>query len=305
MNSTVAGEMMTGEIMTAPRTGLPSPSAAPASPSDRPVGRRAIGTGRRRGGRASARILLGQVAVLAGAVGVWWLVSLRAGTGTVSTPAQTFRALITLSGEGAFWKALLETSVTWAIGITVCAVVGIPLGVFVGSNRFATQSTRFIFDFMRTIPPVALLPLGLLLYGPTRTMVLLLVIAGGIWPLLIQSVYAAQQQEALLGDVARAFRLTRRSRFLDIFWPSSLPFVMSGLRVTGTICLLLTVLGELLGGAPGIGTEIQLAANATNIPTLYALVIAAACLGVAVNALLGVLRKRVLRWHPSVRGGTR
>jgi ABC-type nitrate/sulfonate/bicarbonate transport system permease component len=248
-------------------------------------------------------MLLAQLAVLAAAVGVWWLVSAHVGSESVPTPAQTVRALITLSGQGDFWSALADTSVTWAIGIAVCAVVGIPVGLFVGSNRFASRSTRFVFDFMRTIPPVALVPLGLLLYGPTREMVLLLVISGGIWPLLIQSVYAAQQQEPLLSDVARSFRLTRRSRFFDIFWPGSLPFVMSGLRVTGTICLLLTVSGELLGGAPGIGTQIQLALNSVDNPRMYAEVIAAAFLGVAANALLGVLRVRVLRWHPSVRGG--
>jgi ABC-type nitrate/sulfonate/bicarbonate transport system permease component len=250
-------------------------------------------------------MLLAQVAVLAAAVGAWWLVSLQVGAGSVPTPAKTLRALITLSGESAFWTALWNTSVTWAIGITVCAVVGIPLGLFVGSNRFASASTRFVFDFLRTIPPVALVPLALLLYGPTRNMVLLLVISGAIWPLLIQSVYAAQQQEPLLDDVARSFRLSRRSRFADIFWPSSLPFVMSGLRVTGTICLLLTVSGELIGGAPGIGTEIQRALDAVDNPRMYAEVIAAAGLGVAVNTLLGRVRTRVLRWHPSVRGAGR
>jgi ABC-type nitrate/sulfonate/bicarbonate transport system permease component len=246
---------------------------------------------------------LAQAAVVAVAIGLWWLVSLWAGADSVPTPVQTFRALLALTGQGEFWTALLNTSVTWAIGIAICSLVGIPVGLFVGSNRFASRSTRFVFDFMRTIPPVALVPLALLLYGPTRPMVLLLVISGAVWPLLIQSVYAAQQQEALLSDVARSFRLTRRSRFLDIFWPSCLPFVLSGLRVTGTICLLLTVSGELLGGAPGIGTEIQLALNAVDNPRMYAEVGAAALLGVAVNALLGALRTRVLRWHPSVRGG--
>jgi ABC-type nitrate/sulfonate/bicarbonate transport system permease component len=292
-------------MMTASHTGLAEPLSAPSTPAAGPVTRREIKERRRRGVRHGERILLAQAAVLAAALGVWWFVSLRVGADSVPTPAQAFGALITLFGEAAFWTALLDTSVTWAIGITVCALVGIPVGLFVGSNRFARRSTRFVFDFLRTIPPVALLPLGLLLYGPTRSMVLLLVISGAIWPLLIQSVYAAQQQEALLADVAKSFRLTRRSRFLDIFWPSSLPFVLSGLRVTGTICLLLTVSGELLGGAPGIGTQIQLALNAVDTPRMYAEVIAAAFLGVAVNALLGVVRTRVLRWHPSVRGERR
>jgi ABC-type nitrate/sulfonate/bicarbonate transport system permease component len=289
-------------VTTSSRTGLAAPLPAPAAGS---VGRLRAGARAAGGGRAGGLMLLAQVGVLAAAVGAWWLVSLQVGAGSVPTPAKTLRALITLSGESAFWTALWNTSVTWAIGITVCAVVGIPLGLFVGSNRFASASTRFVFDFLRTIPPVALVPLALLLYGPTRNMVLLLVISGAIWPLLIQSVYAAQQQEPLLDDVARSFRLSRRSRFVDIFWPSSLPFVMSGLRVTGTICLLLTVSGELIGGAPGIGTEIQRALDAVDNPRMYAEVIAAAGLGVAVNTLLGRVRTRVLRWHPSVRGAGR
>jgi ABC-type nitrate/sulfonate/bicarbonate transport system permease component len=289
--------------MTASRTVLAEAPAAPSSVAARPTGRPAAGADRRRRGGHRVRVLVAQVAVLAAAVGVWWLVALRVGADSVPTPGKTFAALVTLCGEGSFWTALLDTSVTWAIGISICAVVGIPVGLFVGSNRFASRSTRFVFDFMRTIPPVALIPLALLLYGPTGKMVLLLVVAGAIWPLLIQSVYAAQQQEPLLGDVARSFRLTRRSRFVDIFWPSSLPFVMSGLRVTATICLLLTVSGELLGGAPGIGTQIQRALDAVDNPRMYAEVIAAALLGVAVNVLIGALRTRVLRWHPSVRGG--
>jgi ABC-type nitrate/sulfonate/bicarbonate transport system permease component len=288
--------------VTVSRTAQATPLTARARASTRQPGRQQVLAQPQREGRDTAVRLLWQVAVLVAAVGAWWLASLGVGSGSVPTPARTFRALVTLSGTSDFWKALLDTSETWAIGITVCSLVGIPLGLFVGSNRFASRSTRFVFDFMRTIPPVALVPLGLLLYGPTRKMVLLLVISGAIWPLLIQSVYAAQQQEALLGDVARAFRLTRRSRFIHIFWPSSLPFVMSGLRVTGTICLLLTVSGEMLGGAPGIGTQIQLALNVLDNPRMYAEVIAAAFLGMAVNALLGALRTRVLRWHPSVRG---
>ncbi|HEY6760786.1 MAG TPA: ABC transporter permease subunit [Baekduia sp.] len=289
--------------MTAsPSTGLATPLVTPAA---EPAGRRAVASPARGGGGDGAWMLAAQVAVLGAAVGAWWLVSLRVGAGSVPTPAKTAQALIDLAGTGAFWTALWTTSVTWAIGFAVCAIVGIPLGLFVGSNRFASRSTRFVFDFMRTIPPVALVPLALLLYGPTRNMVLLLVISGAIWPLLIQSVYAAQQQEPLLDDVARTFRLTRRSRFVDIFWPSALPFVMSGLRVTGTICLLLTVSGELIGGAPGIGTEIQRALDAVDNPRMYAEVIAAACLGVAINFLLARVRTRVLRWHPSVRGAAR
>jgi ABC-type nitrate/sulfonate/bicarbonate transport system permease component len=76
---------------------------------------------------------------------------------------------------------------------------------------------------------------------------------------------------------------------------------MTGLRITATICLLLTVTGELFGGAPGLGNEIQSALNGVLNAQMYGYVLTSALLGVLVNVLLARAQRRVLRWHPSVR----
>jgi ABC-type nitrate/sulfonate/bicarbonate transport system permease component len=242
-----------------------------------------------------------QLVVLVVAVLGWWLLSGIAPPDAVPSPPATAVALGAMLGTAQYWSAIAETAWTWVLGMGCCIVVGIPVGLAIGANRFASASTRLVIDFLRTIPPVALVPLGLLLYGPTRPMVLLLVVCGAIWPLLVQAVYAAAQVDAQLGDVARSFRLGRRYRLLHIFVPSALPFLMTGLRITATICLLLTVTGELFGGAPGLGNEIQSALNGVLNAQMYGYVLTSALLGVLVNVLLARAQRRVLRWHPSVR----
>jgi ABC-type nitrate/sulfonate/bicarbonate transport system permease component len=256
------------------------------------------------GTRWPAAMMVTQLAVVAVAVAVWWVISAVASAGSVPSPTQTFSQLGDLLGSGALWTAVAQTSTTWLIGIVVCAGVGIPLGLLIGASRLATDSTRLTIDFVRNIPPVALVPLGLLLWGPTRNMVLLLVISGTIWPIVIQSVYAARQTEPQLRDVARVFHLGRRWWLTHIFLPGVTPFVMTGVRVAATICLLLTVTGELFGGAPGVGTQIQNAQVGNDNPQMYAYVVIAALLGLIVNSLIWIAQRRLLGWHPSFRKGS-
>ncbi len=268
-------------------------------------GRRvSLGRSARRRTRRAGRpvMLVAQAAVLVLGVLIWWAVSTQIPADGVPSPVEAARALGTLVTTGVFWAALWQTVQTFLLGILICIVVGVPLGLAIGRSRIATQSTRLSFDFLRTIPPIAILPLVLLLYGPTPIMVLVMVVLGAIWPILIQSVYAAHQTEPQLDDMARAFQITGRRQVLRIFLPGVLPFVLTGLRVGTTICLLLTVTGELLGGAPGIGSSIITAQQNLNNPQMYAYVVVAALLGLVVNAGFWAAQRRVLHWHPSFRG---
>jgi ABC-type nitrate/sulfonate/bicarbonate transport system permease component len=278
----------------------------PSEPLDAVIGDATVrsGAAARRPSRRAGRplMLLAQVGVLALGVLIWWGVSTQVPADGVPSPAETSKALAAIAGTAAFWTALWETVQTFLIGIVVCIVVGVPVGLLIGRSRLATQSTRLSFDFLRTIPPIAILPLVLLLYGPTPLMVLVMVVLGAIWPIVIQSVYAANQTEPQLDDMARAFQVSGWRRLVSIFLPGVLPFVLTGLRVGTTICLLLTITGELLGGAPGIGSAIVAAQQNLNNPQMYAYVVVAALLGLIVNVGFWAGQRRVLHWHPSFRG---
>lgn len=245
--------------------------------------------------------LLIQISVFLLVGGVWWIASALLPASTMPPPGEVIARLGALALTGEFWAATGITALTFLVAFVVCVGVGVPLGLAIGASTVATQSTRLLFDFLRTIPPIAILPLLLLLFGPELQMVLILAIAGAIWPILIQSIYAARQGEALLVEMSHAFRIPRGWFIRHIFLPGTLPFVMTGLRLGATICLLLTVSGELLGNAPGVGFEISQAQAFYDNARMYAWVLVSAILGLIVNGVFWEAQRRVLRWHPSMR----
>jgi ABC-type nitrate/sulfonate/bicarbonate transport system permease component len=132
-------------------------------------------------------------------------------------------------------------------------------------------------------------------------MSLVLIVFGSAWPVLLQSMYGVHQVDPVARDVARAYRLSRRDRILNVMLPSAAPLIATGIRVAATMSLLLAIGAELIGGAPGVGNAIALAEVNGDIPQMYAFVVVAATLGVLLNMAMLGLEGRALVWHPSHR----
>lgn len=282
---------------------LESPTQAPAAAVVRRPGarrRRASGTG-----RWQTRLL--QVAAVVGFLVLWELFALTPTAAKADMPGalESIRRLGELVLTGKYWAALAATSGSWAVALTASIVIGVPAGLAIGRSRRVLDSTKWSIDFLRTIPSVAFIPLALLLMGRTQAMVIVVAVIPAVWPLVIQSIYAGQQADPVLGRVARSFRLTVADRIRYVLAPDVLAFVWPGLRLATTAALLVTVSAELIGGSKGIGSEIMNAQIYNRSATLYAWVLTACFLGLLINAVLSVLQRRLLWWHPSMRGKRR
>lgn len=225
--------------------------------------------------------------------------------GEVPTPVQTLARLAELFGAGSYWSAIGSTLLSWAIGLSLSFLVGVPLGLIIGSYKKAEASSRLVIDFLRTIPAIAFLPLALLLFGVGIETPVLLIFLSAVWALLIQATYAAAEIDPVLKQVSRSFHLSRLEYVTFQFAPASLPFITTGLRVAATICLLTAVSVEFLSGAPGIGTELQSALIVSQTPVMYAYVITAGILGVLINTVMLAIQRALMWWHPSVRSKKR
>jgi ABC-type nitrate/sulfonate/bicarbonate transport system permease component len=234
-------------------------------------------------------------------LGGWQLTSAALGADTLPGVAGCVVAFSRALTTTAFWSAAGDTLLSALAGLAIATVVAVPIGVAIGSHRVADRSTRLAVDVLRTIPPVTLLPLALLLYGPTVRMALVLIVYGAFWPMLIHSVYAIRDIEPVQKDVAAAFGLSARVRWRTLVLPSVLPMVLVGARISATIALLLSVTAELVGGAPGVGAQITSAQVAGRTEQAYVYVLCAALLGIGMNALMRLTECRAIPWHSSVR----
>lgn len=262
---------------------------------------------RRRGMNPALRDGLAQTLAVLLFFIAWHLFSLTdlAERAMMPGPIETLARLFTMLGTGEFWLALGQTLTSWGISLLLCLVIGIPVGLVIGRNRFVDNSTRILVDFLRTIPSLALLPLALLLLGASTAMVVAISFLAGVWPLLIQAIYAGRQVDPTLIQVSRSFRLKPIERLRFVLAPDVLAFTWPGIRLAVTATLLVTVGAELIGGAPGIGSSIQNALTVNDQITMFAWVVTAALYGLLINGLLVLVQRWLLWWHPSMRKGGR
>lgn len=233
-----------------------------------------------------------------------WQIVVAAGVvskSAVAAPTAVAAQIGPLATSGAFWSAFWSTVATWGIGLVLATVIAVPAGLALGSSRIAYRLSRFTVDFLRTIPPIALVPLVLLMFGATERMALILVVFGSVGPLLLPTMYGAQHLDPVARDVARGYRLGRRDMVWRILIPSAMPFIATGLRISATISLLLAIGAELIGGAPGLGNHIAIDQQNNHIPEMYAYIVVCAALGAVLNLALARLERRVIRWSPSHR----
>lgn len=215
---------------------------------------------------------------------------------------QVAAALADEVGRQLFWFSLYETLRGWAIGLAIAAVAAIGLGLVIGTVPFLRAATHSTIEFLRPIPSVALIPLAVLLFGADLRSKLLLIVYASFWQVLIQVLYGVQDVDPVARDTARSYRFSRWGRIHHVVWPTALPYVMTGLRLASAVALVLAVTGELIIGAPGLGQQIALAQSGDAVPTLYALVVVTGLVGITINTLARSVERRVLSWHPSVRG---
>ena len=215
--------------------------------------------------------------------------------------SQVFSAWPGLAATAAFWSAIGHTVSSALAGLGIVVLVAVPLALGIGLSRGVRESTWLVIEFLKPIPPVAMIPLGLLLWGPSETMKLALIAFGALWPFLTQMVYGIGQVDHVALDMARSYRLRGWLTASRVIMPGLLPFAATGLRVSASIAVVVSVVTELIGGAAGLGREIVIAQSAGNLPGMYALILTTGVLGLLINGAFAAAERPLLFWHPSQR----
>lgn len=277
---------------TAERRSVRATQGASARPKGRP--------GRRAGWTTP---VLGFAGILA-FLGVW---ELSPALGIVQAkylpPASEVLASLAQDlGLALFWKAVGDTMSAWALGLAIAVVLATALGLLIGMSAFLRRATNSTIEFLRPIPSVGLIPLAVLLFGIKMESTLILVVYASFWQVLIQVLYGVADVDTVAMNTARSYGFSWWQRVRDVVFPTVLPYLMTGVRLAASVALILAITAELVIGSPGLGREIALAQSGGAISGMYALILATGLLGVVVNLAARWVERRVLSWHPSIRG---
>jgi ABC-type nitrate/sulfonate/bicarbonate transport system permease component len=220
---------------------------------------------------------------------------------SIPAPGAIVSSLASDMQTSRLWDGVLDSVGAWAIGLGIVVVVGVPVGVLLGSSRVLYAATRHTVEFLRMIPSIAALPLLVFVYGVGFQLTVVLVVLTALWPLLLQSMYGVHDVDPVARDTARVYGLGRVRVFSRVTMPSVAPYVATGLRLSGTIALVVAIATSLVVGGSGLGALIASASNSGQNPLMYGRILLAGILGLILTGALIAAERRVLHWHPSQR----
>jgi NitT/TauT family transport system permease protein len=213
------------------------------------------------------------------------------------TPWATLVALVSGFFGGAllsdFGYSLLRTLEAFGIA----AVVGVPLGVLLGSNEKAYRSVEFLIDFFRSTPSSALIPLFLMIFGVTDINKVAIAAFAAILVIIFNSAYGvmnARKQRIMAAVVMGA---SRWRIFWDVLIWESLQPTFVGLRGAVSMALVIVIVAEMfIGSDNGLGHRIIDAQQVLNVKDMYASILAAGALGYVLNIIFLLLERKIVHW---------
>jgi ABC-type nitrate/sulfonate/bicarbonate transport system permease component len=182
-------------------------------------------------------------------------------------------------------------------GYTIAVFLGVFLGVFMGSWRRLYNSFEPIIEFLRPIPSIAILPIAILFLGIGNPMKIFIIVYASIWPILINTIDGIKNVDPIQIDTGKVFGLSGAKIIYKIKIPNASPYILSGMRVSLALALILTITAEMVAGVNGLGFYILISQRSFRIPEMYAGVITISLLGYLLNKLFLILEYKFMRWH--------
>jgi ABC-type nitrate/sulfonate/bicarbonate transport system permease component len=182
-------------------------------------------------------------------------------------------------------------------GYLLATIAGVTLGIILGYFRFMHSLLEMIIEFLRPMPSVAIIPVAVLMLGIGDAMIVAVTVYASVWPVLINTIDGVRHIESVLIQTGRTFGLGRGQILWRVILPAASPYVVTGLRISLSIALILVTTAEMVVGSKGLGFYILDEERSMNSANMYAGVVLVATLGYVLNRLFLALESRTMKWR--------
>jgi ABC-type nitrate/sulfonate/bicarbonate transport system permease component len=186
-------------------------------------------------------------------------------------------------------------------GFALATVLGVALGVVVGSSRRLRAACEPVLEFLRAIPPPVLVPIFILVAGIGTTMKVLVIVSGCIWPILLNTVEGVRARDEVLEDTCRVYGIAGLARLRHLVLRAASPQIVTGMRQALSIGIILMVISEMFAASSGLGFTIIQFQRGFAIPEMWSGILLLGLLGVALSLLFRVFEHQVLSWYHGLR----
>jgi ABC-type nitrate/sulfonate/bicarbonate transport system permease component len=252
-------------------------------------------------GRVPERLLFGVIGIVG--VLILWEVSVRLGflkSSLISSPTGVIAAALTDFGNGSIQPHIGTSFLEWLVGFAAALVIAIPLGFALGSFR----RLEFLFDpllaALYATPTVALVPLIILLFGVGIQSKFAVVFLEAWVTLTVSTINGVQAADKRWLDIAQSFRASKRLTFRSVTVPSSIPFIITGIRIAAGRALVGVVVAEFIASNIGLGFYISVNGSFLNASRVMLGILLIGGFGIFVGEMIRRIERRFEAWRPAI-----
>jgi ABC-type nitrate/sulfonate/bicarbonate transport system permease component len=207
------------------------------------------------------------------------------------------RVFAELSWSGQIPLQIIASMKRAALGYFLAAAVFIPLGIFMGLSQHVYRMLEVVIEMLRPVPPPVVIPVAMLFFGLEDEMKIFVIFFSCAWPILLNTIDGVRNLDWVLLNTAKTFGLSQGRIIWRVILPACSPQIVTGLRVSLPIMLILVVISEMVGSTDGIGYFILDSQRRFRVPQMYAGMLALAILGYALNQFFDLLQRTLMSWH--------
>ena len=193
--------------------------------------------------------------------------------------------------------SLVRMGLGYGAAVLIAVVVGLSLGLMRRGRLVASP----IVEFLRSIPPPALLPFAILVFGTGTDMKVFIIAFVCLWPILLNTIDGVTGVDPTLRETTRVYGVSTIDRIRLVVMPAAAPQIFAGMRTSLSLALILMVISEMVASTNGIGYFVLQAQRRFNMPEMWSGIFVLGILGYALNAGFVLVERRVLRWHRGAR----
>ncbi len=233
---------------------------------------------------------------------VLWIVVAFVSRSTIVEVIDAFIRLSTVGDSGGILLIdhMAHSLFIVTVGFTVAALTAIPLGVAIGRYRVVDSILGPVVEAMRPIPPIAWIPLSLLIFASLLSAQVFIIWVGAFFPILINTTTGVKRTEPVHVEVAKTFGAREPRIITSVVIPSAAPEVFAGLRIGFGIGWMCLVAAEMIGSNKGLGYLIWTMQQTGWTGAVISSMLVIGLIGFVVSFLLLMVERRLLRWRRGV-----
>ena len=239
---------------------------------------------------------LASAALIVGVFVFWELFCLLFGISQLVLPRPSRIIAAFIEYQHAIWPHVWQTFYTTMVGFACGVVIGLGLGVLIGSSKLAYDTAYPLLVGISSIPKVAVVPIFVLWFGAGTIPAILTAMIICIFPIVVNVSTGIATVEPELEDVMRSRKATKREILWNVGLPRSMPYFFASLKVAITLSFVGSVIAETVAANKGVGNLMLIASSSFNVPLVFAGLMVLAVMGVSLYAVFSLIERNVAAW---------